>query len=154
MRVTTIDGGFRGRHLRLAGGAGLGALTSAQQNEEAERFIALMSSFDRVRPLLHRAVTTGSLPVGAAIELEAAFLGLGAERDAHLNRLTGLQNAAQLQEWRSTAASIGARATALADRAGIAIGDESGARPWKIGVVLIGGAFLFGGVAFAVARMK
>jgi len=159
VRVTTIDGGFRGRplrgrHLRLAGGAGLGALSTAQQNSEAEAFIARFTSFDRVRPLIHRAVSAGALPIATSIELEAAFLSLGVERDAHINRLQDVQNEAQLTEWRSTAASIAARATALADHAGVLVGDETGARPWKIAVALVVGGLVFGGAAYAFSRAK
>lgn len=156
MRVTTIDGGFRGRpNLRaLQGGRGLGILSTSQQNTEAEGFNARFSKFERARDLLRVAMQQGALPVPTAAMLETQFLAMGVERDAHRARLATLQNDADLLEWRSTADAIVSRANALADRAGALLGDEQSVRPWQIAVTLVGGALLFGGVAYAVSRMK
>jgi hypothetical protein len=148
MRVTTIDGGFRGQR------TGLGTLPTATQSSESEVFLGSFDKFNRMTELLHQAVTHGSLPLGAAVELEATFVGLGAERNAHVARIATLANDADLAEWRSTGATITARANAAADRAGLLLGDTAGARPWQIAVALIGGAALFGGLAYVFARTK
>ena len=156
MRVTTIDGGFRGRpDLRvLQGGRGLGSLTTTQQNAEAEAFLARFARFDRMTLLVHRALVSGAVPIPAAAELEGTFLAIGAERTAHLARLSTLESEAQLVEWRSTGDTVAGHAAAAADRAGVLVGDEAGARPWKIVVALVGGALVFGGAAFVFGRMK
>lgn len=154
MRVTTIDGGFRGRRgtsLRSIRG-GLGSLTSSLQNSEATQFNARFFRFDQVKNALDVAIQNGSLGAGAAVQLEAAFLGLGAERDVHRAQLATLDSPAQLMEWHSTADSIVARASSLADSTAQTIGFDTGTRSWQIGVALVGGALLFGGAAWWLSR--
>ncbi len=154
MRVTTIDGGFRGRpnHLRVVRG-GVGSLPSAQQNSEADAFNARFSRFDQMDSLLRSSLTSGVLPLSDAMQLQAAFISMVAERNAHLTRLSGVTTDAELAEWHSTADDIVSRAQALADHAGVLLGAAPEIRPWQIGVALVGGAFVFGGVAVWLSRL-
>ena len=156
MRVTTIDGGFRGRKstgLRSIR-SGLGSLTSSLQNSEADAFNARFAQFDQVHAALQQAIANGTLSVAPAVELEAEFVALGAERDAHRAQLATLDSPAQLMEWHSTGDAIVSRANALASSTADAIGFSTGTRPWQIGVAIVGGALLFGGAAYLLSRPK
>lgn len=155
MRVTTIDGGFRGRpnHLRVVRSSGVGALATATQNAEATAFNARFGRFDQMDALLRRSLTSGVLPLSDAMQLQAMFVGMIAERNAHLSRLSTVENEAGLAEWHSTADDIAARAQALADRTGTLLGAAPEIRPWQIGVALVGGAVVFGGLAVWLSRM-
>jgi len=154
VRVTTIDGGFRGRpnHLRVVRG-GMGALSTTQQNSEAAAFNARFGRFDQMDELLRQSLTTGVLPLSDAMQLQAAFISMVAERNAHLARLSSVENDAGLVEWHSTADDIVTRASALADHAAQLLGAAPEIRPWQIGVALVGGAFLFGGLAVWLSKL-
>lgn len=154
MRVTTIDGGFRGRRspsLSVIRG-GIGSLTSSVQNTEADGFNRRFTTFDSVHSALRTAISSGQLGPTAALELEAEFSVIGGERDVHRARLASLASPAELMEWRSTADSIVARADALAHSTADTIGFSTGVRPWQIGVALVGGAIVFGGAAWWLSR--
>jgi hypothetical protein len=151
MRVTTIDGGFRGRHLRALRG-GLAALPTSVQNAEAEAFLGRFAKFDRLSPTLDDAMTRGLISPSDAAALQTQFVAIRAARDTHIAQLSTLENEAALMEWRSTGEAIAAHAGELADRAGLVLGDTSGARPWQIAIALIGGGLLFGGFAYWISR--
>lgn len=155
MRVTTIDGGFRGRRtsppLSVIRG-GIGNLSTSVQNTEADGFNRRFTTFDSVHTALRSAIASGQLGPGVAVELESEFAALGAERDVHRARLASLASPAELMEWRSTADSIVARADALAHATADTIGFSTGVRPWQIGVALVGGALVFGGAAWWLSQ--
>jgi len=154
VRVTTIDGGFRGRKstgLRSVR-SGLASLTSTLQNSEADSFNGQFAQFDHVYAALQHAISAGTVPESSAVELTTEFLAIGAERDAHRAQLATLDSPAQLMEWHSTGDSIVARANALASSTAAAIGFNLGTRPWQIAVALVGGAIVFGGAAYWLSR--
>lgn len=158
MRVTTIDGGFRGRpngargHLRSLRG-GLGAIATATQNTEASAFNTRFARFDQMDDLLRHSLTSGVLPLSDAMQLQAMFISMVAERNTHLARLSSLNNDADLVEWHSTADDIVTRAVALANHAGTLLGAEPEVRGWQIGVALVVGAGIFGAAAVWLSRL-
>lgn len=148
MRVTTINGGFRGR--------GFGALTSAQTNEAVEQLDQALAEFFSAIARLQQAASLRAIPEADASRLIAA-MDLLNERytRAVTDELTAVQNSAQLAEWRSRIEIELVRpALAWVDDVLITTGDEAAARPWKIGVAIIGGLLAVGAGVWVVSRLR
>ena len=144
MKVTTIDGGFRGL-------GSLRSLSSEQQINEAQ---PLSRAADRANEALDRATiaaTRGALDASELFALRSVHTGLLSRVEAHLAAMNGVTGEANLAEWRSTARVIASDLEAFRTRALRAAG-ETTLEPWKIGLAIAGGLALMGGLAWVVSR--
>ena len=144
MKVTTIDGGFRGL-------GSLRALSTDQQINEAQ---PLSRAADQANAALERATlaaTRGALTSSELSALRNEHTQLLSRVEAHLVAMNGVVGEANLAEWRSTARVIASDLAAFRTRALRAAG-ETTLEPWKMGLAVVGGLALVGGIAWVVSR--
>lgn len=145
MRVSTINGGFRG----------LRGLASMTTNERITLAGQLGTDLDRANDALDAATAAaarGALSAGELAMLRtdhAALLGRTSEQLAALNVVTG---DAQLVEWQSRTALVRAELSAFARRALVLAGESVALEPWQIGIAVAAGLALVGGIAFVVSQ--
>lgn len=133
MKVTTIDGGFRGRK-------GMGSLTTTQVLDEVESFQGRLVLFREAVVRVRRQITAGELPVVEARQIEAVARELEDLIDAHIASSAELRTSADLLDWRTRAGRLVDRASAFVATTMTAVRAESTTRPWKIALGLTLGA--------------
>lgn len=148
MRVTTINGGFRGR--------GMGALTTSQKSDAVEQLGQTLNDFFETGDRFQSAVSSRSIPASDAMQLLAMLDTLNERYTrAITDELDRVENDAQLAEWRSRVELELVRpAMSWIDTAMLTMGDEAAARPWKVGFAVIGGLLVAGGLAWGFSRWR
>lgn len=150
MKVTTIDGGFRG--LRGTRTRGLSALSTTHQLAQGEWFNRHLERFARTRSRFRAAVAAGSIPQSDVLAIETGLRATDDLISTHLDRLAQIKNEAGIAPWRAAAATIISGANAIALRAELIVGDERASQPWKIGLTLAGGIASVGLLAWWFTR--
>lgn len=158
MKVTTIDGGFRGRR-GVAGGAAAqttssSGITSEQQISELESFNHRLGDYMAVREMLVDKISRAQIRGDDAELLRRAMDSLDDRIDAHAAALSQVQNAEGLMAWRGAAGVLVTAAQNFATRVRSAIGEEGALRPWKIVLALVLGGAVLGTAAWWLAQVK
>lgn len=147
MKVTTIDGGFRGRK-------GVGSLTTAQVLDEVEAFEVRLAPFRQAVSMARQRIAAGGLPVAEAREIEAAASTLEGLIDQHIAASSQVASSSDLLAWRNAATLLVSRAQAFVTRAGTAVQAEAGTRPWKIALGLVIGSSVVSLLVWGLAQVQ
>lgn len=158
MKVTTIDGGFRGRR-GVAGGAasstvGASGITTEQQLSELESLNHRLGDYMAVREMLTDKISRAQIQGDDAELLRRAMDSLDQRIDAHATALAQVRSSTELMAWRGVAGQIVDAAQDFARRARSVVGEEGALRPWKIALALGIGGVLFGTAAWWLAQVK
>lgn len=147
MKVTTIDGGFRGRK-------GVGNLSTEQVLSEVESFEARLGTFREAATQAKRQIAAGVLPQATARALDATITALEDRANAHVEASSNLQSASELLAWRAEAGRIVALAQAFVAQARGFVRVETSTRPWKIALALVVGTAVIFGAARVLGQVR
>jgi len=147
VKVTTIDGGFRGRK-------GVGNLTTDQLLSEVESFEARLGSFRQSAQIAKQRIAAGALSQADARSLDEAITALEERIDTHIARSGELQNASALLAWRAEAGRIVTLAQAFVQQSRALVQSESMSRPWKVAIALTIGTAVIGAAAWALGQVR
>lgn len=161
MKVTTIDGGFRGRRVR-----GLSAVPATSpalrvpppRTEEAvrlsESFSADLADYDTARQELQVAVGRGALPGDAARDALAAMDALDDRRAELLASLARADRPEWLGSWQTDAIAFVARANKFVEETRALLRGEASSRPWKVLGLTLACTALLGAGAWWLANRR
>jgi hypothetical protein len=147
MKVTTIDGGFRGRK-------GVGNLSTEQQLTEIDNFEARLSRFRSTRDLVAQRLRAAALPAADSQVIDATMTALEERIDAHIASSSQLRTSADLLAWRAEAGRIVALADAFVQQSRALLQGETAVRPWKVVLALVIGGSIVSAVAWGLARVR
>lgn len=146
MRVSTIDGGFRG--LR-----GLGNLTTAKLNDAADPLRRAIQAAQDSVVRASQSAARGELDAGEISVLRGELDDLADMANRHVaNLYTNVRTEAQLAEWGSRAGALAALLIRFRTDVDRRVSGSGALAPWKIGVAVAGGLLLAGGLAYAMTR--
>lgn len=166
MKVTTIDGGFRGRRAR--GLSAVPATSPALRVEVpravvrgsdlaarlSESFSADLADYDAARQELQVAVGRGALPGDAARDALAAMDALDDRRAELLASLARADRPEWLGNWQTDATAFVARANKFVEETRALLRGEASSRPWKVLGLTLACTALLGAGAWWLANRR
>lgn len=144
MRVTTIDGGFRG--LR-------GSIETTRRLALEETFArsvqALYTTYDGVQA----AASSGQLPQTTARALTARYGPLADRVESHLHRASSLETDRDVAAWEAESTAIARDVASYVRDARVRLGYESSTRGLQIVFIAGTSIALLGGAAWLLVRL-
>lgn len=144
MKVTTIDGGFRGG-LR-------GAIATERRLALEEIFSRAVSPLYATYDQVVEAAATGQLPAYSAHQLTERYGPLADRIESHLNRASALETESDVSAWERQARAIEREVTRYVRDARLRLGYESASRPLQIAFIALTSIALLGGGAWVLVQ--
>lgn len=149
MKVTTIDGGFRGRKGLAAASVG-----TQQQLAAVDDFQSRLTEFDRTSREIVTRLRDASLPQAEAVELDRALTEMRSTIDAHVAASSNISSSEELMAWRTEAGRLVSLANRFVQHARQSVLAETATRPWKVVLALALGTAVLGAAAWSLARLS
>lgn len=139
MKVTTIDGGFRGLANATAKAAASAGSVSLTQVEALERFNARIAAYESARIRFQAARAAGKLSASDVQSLAATFSTLDDEIERHRVMISSATDASAVQSAYLAAEDTLQRVSAAERRAALTLSSVEGVRGWQVALACAGG---------------
>jgi flagellar basal body rod protein FlgG len=145
VKVSTIDGGFRGLK---------GSIGSQQQLAAVEDFQNRLIDFDRTSNLIIDRLREASLPEAEAVEIERARQELRSAIDQHTLASSNVNTSEALMAWRTEAGRLVGLANQFVRATSQSLRAETSTRPWKVVIALVLGTAIVSAAAWGLAKIQ